>query len=75
MTVAAEVGPPSTVRVKVPLAMPVPVRGTMVGEAGSELVRVREPGREPVAVGVKVRVRVQVWPGVRVVRAQGVVRA
>ena len=51
--------------------MPVPVRGTVVGEVGSELVMVRVPGREPVMAGVKVMVTVQVWAGARVAVAQG----
>ena len=66
---------PLTVRRKLPLATPVPVRGTMVGELASELVMVRVPVRGPRVVGVKVMVAVQVALGARVVVVQGVVRA
>lgn len=73
-TVAEEVGPPSTVRVKVPLARPVPRSGMAVGEVESELVKVRVLLRMPMMLGVKVSMRVQVAPGAREVRGQGVVR-
>ena len=52
---------PPTVRVKEPVveAMPVPVRGMVAGELGSELVRVRVADWVPMVVGVKVTVAVQ----------------
>ena len=80
LTVTVEEGPPSTVRVKVPLltvvaAFPVPVRGTVAGEFGSVLVTVKAPVRVPVAVGVKAMVTEQLVPGARVVKAQGRVMA
>ena len=75
VTVADAVEAPSTERVKVPLAMPVPVSGTVSGELESELVTVRVPGRAPVVVGVKVTVTVQLPPGFSVLTAQGTVTA
>ena len=63
------------VRVKVPLAKPLPVSSTVSGEVGSELVTVSEPGREPIADGVKVTVSEQLWPGASVASAHGVVMA
>jgi hypothetical protein len=63
------------VRVKVPLTMPVPVRGTTSGEVVAELVTVRVALRAPIAVGVKVTVTVQLAPGAKVVRLQGTVMA
>jgi len=39
--------------------MPVPVRGMVAGELGSELVRVRVADWVPMVVGVKVTVAVQ----------------
>ncbi len=74
-TAVAEVAAPLTVRVKVPLTMPVPVRGTRSGEVVAELVMVRVAVRGPIAVGVKVTVTGQVAPGARVVRLQGTVMA
>ena len=75
MTVALAVGPPLTVRVKVPLGTPVPVSWRVAGELVSVLLTVRVPLRGPSAVGVKVTVAEQLAPGARVVRAQGTVRA
>jgi len=75
VTVALAEGPPLTVSRKEALAMPVPVRGTRVGELGSELVTVRVPGRLPRAVGVKVTVAVQVAPAAKVLVGQGLVKA
>ena len=74
-TVAEAVGPPLTVRRKLPLGTPVPVRGTSVGELASELAMVRVPVRGPRVVGVKVMVTGQLEPGVRVVVEQGTVTA
>ena len=67
--------PPLTVRRKLPLETPVPVRGRSAGELVSELVMVRVPVRGPRAVGVKVMVTGQVEPGARVVVEQGAVTA
>ena len=52
---------PSTVRVKEPEveATPVPVKGMVAGELGSELVRDRVADWEPMVVGVTVTVAVQ----------------
>jgi hypothetical protein len=75
LTVTVEERPPSTVRVKVPPAFPVPVRGMMAGEVWSVLETVKMPLRGPAAVGVKVTVTEQLAPGTRVVRAQGMVMA
>jgi len=72
--VIEEVAVPSTVKRKLPLTMPVPVSGTVVGDEGSEFVRVSVPERGPVAVGLKVTVARQVAAGTRVV-GQGVVTA
>ena len=74
-TVADAEGPPLTVRRKLPLPTPVPVRGTMSGEVVAELVMVRVPGRAPRVVGVKVTVMRQLAPGASVVRVQGMVMA
>jgi hypothetical protein len=74
-TVAEAVAALLTVRRKLPLGTPVPVRGMSVGELGSELVMVRVLLRGPRVVGVKVMVAVQVALGARVVRVQGTVRA
>jgi hypothetical protein len=63
-----------TVRRKLPLGTPVPVRGMRVGELVSEL-RVRVPVRAPRVVGVKVMVMGQLEPGVRVLVEQGAVMA
>jgi hypothetical protein len=68
-------GPPSTVRVKVLLGTPVPLRGRSVGVVDAELVMVRLLLRGPMAVGVKVTVTVQLAPGAMVVRLQGTVMA
>src|SRR5277367_3191857 len=70
-TVMAADGPLLTVSVKLPLPTPSPVRGMMFGEALSELVMVRVPGRAPRAVGAKVTVIGQFAPGVSVVTVQG----
>jgi hypothetical protein len=70
-----EVEPPSTERVKEPLASPVPVRGTRSGVVPSELVMVRVPERGPMMVGVKVTVTGQLAPGTRAESAQGTVSA
>jgi hypothetical protein len=64
-----------TVRRKVPLGTPVPVRGRRVGELGSELEMVRVLLRWPRAVGVKVMVAVQEALGPRVMGLQGTVMA
>ncbi len=74
-TVAVPVGPPLTVRRKLPLGTPLPVRGTRVGELVSVLAMVRVPVRAPRTVGVKVTVMGQLEPGVRVVVEQGAVTA
>jgi hypothetical protein len=73
--VAEAVGPPLTVRRKLPLGTPVPVRGMRAGELASELVTVRMLLRGPRVVGVKVMVAEQVALGVSAVRVQGVVMA
>ncbi len=75
MTVTDAVAAPLVVRVKLPLAAPVPVRGTASGELESELVMVRVPGRAPRVVGVKVMVTEQLVPAVSVASAHGVVTA
>jgi len=67
--------PPLTVRVKAPLGTPVPVSGMIVGEVLLLLVMVSEPLRGPMAVGVKVTVTEQLWPGTSVVNCQGTVMA
>jgi hypothetical protein len=64
-----------TVRRKLPLGTPVPVRGRSAGELASLLARVRVPVRGPRAVGEKVMVTGQLDPGVRVVVVQGTVTA
>jgi hypothetical protein len=72
---------PLTVRRKVPLGTPVPVRGRRVGEFVSELSMVRVPLLGPRVVGVKVMVTGQLELARRVVVglpalvAQGVVTA
>ncbi len=69
-------GAPLTVRRKVPLGTPVPVRGMLRfwrPVLGS--VEVRVPLRGPRAVGVKVTVSWQLLPGARVVVVQGTVMA
>jgi hypothetical protein len=53
-TVWVAVGPPSTVRMKDGVEIPVPLRGRARGEFGSELAIWREPGLTPVAEGVNV---------------------
>jgi hypothetical protein len=64
-----------TVRRKVPLGTPVPVRGMSAGELASELAMVRVLLRWPRVAGVKVTVTVQVDPGASVIVVQGTVRA
>ena len=73
MTVTEDDAPPSTVREKAPAGIPEPVRGTVIGELGSELVIVRLPVRAPVAVGVKAMVTAQLAPGASVDAEQGLV--
>jgi hypothetical protein len=74
-TVAEAVVPPLTVRRKLPLGTPVPVRGIRAGELASELVMVRVLLRGPRVVGVKVMVAVQLVFGASMVKLQGTVMA
>jgi hypothetical protein len=74
-TVAAEEEVPPTVRVKVPLMRPVPLRGIRSGDVEAELVAVMVPLRAPIADGVKVTVTAQLAPGARVLKVQGTVMA
>jgi hypothetical protein len=64
--------PPSTLRLKLPLEIPFPLRGMMPGELGSELVMVRLPVSGPSPVGLNVMVAVQLAPGARVDVLHGV---
>mgnify|MGYP001552170482 FL=1 len=75
MTVALAEAAPLTVRENWPLGEPVPVRGRVVGEEGSELVTVRVPVRWPRTAGVKVMTTAQLAPGASAVVLQGVVMA
>ena len=75
MTVAEDEVAPSTVRAIEAVGFPVPVRGTAIGELGSELVTVKVPVRVLVAVGVKVIVIAQLAPGSREFELQGLVIA
>ena len=70
--VALAAAPPATVRVNEALARPEPVRGTTVGEEGSELTTMREELRDPACVGENLTCSTQLWPGARLV-AQGAV--
>jgi hypothetical protein len=76
-TIADATLEPDAVSVNDPLRMmlPLPVSGTEVGEAASELVTISVAVRVPAAVGVKVRVTEQLAPAVSVVTAQGAVTA
>ncbi len=75
VTVAEAEELPLTVRRKLPLGTPLPVRGIWAGELGSELVMVRVLLSAPRVLGVKVTVAVQLVLGTRVVKMQGAVRA
>ncbi len=69
-TVVDEVLPPLTVSVKLPPSIPVPVSGTVSGEAGSLLAMVSAPLRVPVCRGVKVTVSEQEEPAFNVTGPQ-----
>ena len=72
-TVIEDDDPPSTVSETAAVGVPVPVSGTTRGELGSELVKVRLPGRVPAAPGEKLIVMAQLAPAASKLAAQGFV--
>ena len=74
-TVAEAEVPPLTLRRIEGEAVPSPVNGMFRGDVGSELAMVREPVRDPVAVGEKRMEMAQLAPGASVVDEQDVAMA